>query len=324
MKKTLAMVLALVLCMASVCVAMAEAEPVKTGLYVEISVDGSTDGNAKSYNFLYAVTVDDNGVIDACVIDAIQTSVAFDETGKITTDLTTEFPSKNALGDAYGMRKASSISAEWNEQAAAFASYCVGKTAEEVLGIPSDENGKAVDADLLSGATLSIVRWQYGVAAAADAAEHKGASKGDKLFLPSVTVVSSSKDATAEANGNAQAYASYAAITVNGDVVTSCVLDSFQANVAFDATGKLASDINAPVLTKTQLGDAYGMRVASAIGKEWNEQAAFLSEYVTGKTLSEIVSMPLTEKGNPVDADVASGCSMKIGGYVKLFAMIAE
>ena len=31
------------------------------------------------------------------------------QTGKLTTDLATEFQSKNELGDGYGMRKASSI-----------------------------------------------------------------------------------------------------------------------------------------------------------------------------------------------------------------------
>ena len=78
--------------------------------------------------------MDDNGVITACVIDYIQAKVKFDETGKLVTDKASEFQSKNELGDAYGMRKASSITAEWNEQAAAFAAYCVGKTVEELLG----------------------------------------------------------------------------------------------------------------------------------------------------------------------------------------------
>ena len=33
------------------------------------------------------------------------------------------------------------------------------------------------------------------------------------------------------------------------------------------------------------LDDAYDMRKASPIGAEWDEQANFLADYVTGKTL---------------------------------------
>ena len=65
----------------------------------------------------------------------------FYENGKLITDKNATFQSKNELGDAYGMRKASSISAEWNEQAAGFAAYITGKTVAEATGIAVDEGG---------------------------------------------------------------------------------------------------------------------------------------------------------------------------------------
>jgi hypothetical protein len=40
------------------------------------------------------------------------------------------------LGDGYGMRSASKIGKEWNEQANAFAAYVIGKTVDEVKALP--------------------------------------------------------------------------------------------------------------------------------------------------------------------------------------------
>ena len=52
---------------------------------------------------------------------------------------------KNQLGDGYGMKQASSIGKEWNEQAAGFCAYVTGKTAAQVAGLAVDESGKAAD-----------------------------------------------------------------------------------------------------------------------------------------------------------------------------------
>ena len=53
---------------------------------------------------------------------------------------------------------------------------------------------------------------------------------------------SSSASATADAAGNAQLDVDAVAMTMNGDVITSCVLDSAQAKVSFDATGTVTTD----------------------------------------------------------------------------------
>ena len=54
------------------------------------------------------------------------------------------------------MSAVSSIGKDWNEQAAAFAAYVTGKTAEEVAGIQIDEATKPAEADLASSVTVSI------------------------------------------------------------------------------------------------------------------------------------------------------------------------
>ena len=58
---------------------------------------------------------------------------------------------------------------------------------------------------------------------------------GDTLYLTSTTSLADSKDASAEGDGLAQAYTTAAAITMNGDTITSCNIDAVQANVNFDA-----------------------------------------------------------------------------------------
>ena len=123
------------------------AENVKTGLSVVVSASGSADateeknGSAKSEITLVAVTVGDDGVIDKCVIDMVQAKIEFDAAGALITDSSTVFSSKNELGAAYGMAKASSIGKEWYEQAASLAEYVCGKTLDELNGIALNEKG---------------------------------------------------------------------------------------------------------------------------------------------------------------------------------------
>jgi len=94
------------------------------------------------------------------VIDNLQPTISFDSTGTITTDLTQAPQSKDALGAAYGMKSASSIGKEWNEQAAAFAQWCVGKTVDQVNGLSlktaGGESGVPDSPDLTSSVTISV------------------------------------------------------------------------------------------------------------------------------------------------------------------------
>ncbi|MFR1051665.1 MAG: hypothetical protein ACLSE7_08045 [Lachnospirales bacterium] len=306
------------------------AEAVKTGLSMVTSVakskDASADGNgqAQANVALVAVTVGDDGVIDACVIDAIQSKIDFDAQGKLVTDPATKFPSKNELGEAYGMKKGSSIGKEWNEQAAAFAQYAVGKTVEELKGIAVNEDGQATDADLAASVTLEVADFVSGIEAAVNNASHMGAQKGDKLALTTSTNMAKSKDASADADGLAQAYATVAAVTLNGDTVTSCYIDSVQANVNFNAAGAITTDLTAAQPTKNELGDAYGMKKKSEIGKEWNEQAAAFCAYVTGKTVDEVAGIAVTEDGAAADADLAASVTIGIGEFQTLIEKAAQ
>ena len=136
------------------------AAPVKTGLSITADLSDSEDGLARAQITLVAVTVDDAGRIDRCAIDMVESQIEFDEAGRLTTDPTTVFPSKDQLGRDYGMHQASPIGLEWNEQAAALAEYVAGKTAEEIGSIALTEEERPAGADLAASVTISIGDFQ--------------------------------------------------------------------------------------------------------------------------------------------------------------------
>lgn len=136
-------------------------EALKTGLAVISSIAksidaGEKDGAAQVDSTVVAVTVDNDGRIVKCKIDAAQTVINFSNTGKITTPLDKVFKTKQELGTEYGMNKASTIKKDWNEQANALAEYVTGKTIAEIKGIAVNEKGAPAGKELSSSVTMSI------------------------------------------------------------------------------------------------------------------------------------------------------------------------
>lgn len=301
----------------------AAAGAVKTGLAVinsaAKSVDaGDANGVAQADSLVVAVTVDDAGKIVNCAIDSAQTKIEFSKEGKIVTPLDTIFVAKQELGTDYGMGKASPIGKEWNEQATAFANYVIGKTVDEVKGIAVNEEGVPAGDDLKSSVTIHVGDFIKGVEKAVANAQDLGASADDKLGIGVVTNIARSADA-ADEDGVAEAYSYYTAITFSADsVITSCIIDASITDVKFDKTGKITSDINAEIKTKDELGDAYGMKKASSISKEWNEQAAAYAQYVVGKTLDEVKGIAINEEGAPTADDLKASVTVHITDFTTI------
>jgi hypothetical protein len=318
-KKIAALVLALVLVAGFMTISVSAEGELKTGLAAVTSLTSSksatadADGLAQTDAAVVAVTVDQDGKIVDCIIDAIQAKINFGADGSLKTDASTTFKAKNELGADYGMAKASPIGKEWFEQAAALAEYVKGKTAEEVLAIAVNEDKQATDADLTASVTIKIGSYIEAIARAAQNAQAIGASAGDKLGLGISTDMHQSKAATADAAGSAQSYSYLTAVTYDDQgVITSCIMDALQGTVAFDAAGQITSDISVAPQTKNELGEAYGMKKASGIGKEWNEQAAGFAAYVVGKNAEQVAGIQLTEDGRAADADLASVATVAV------------
>lgn len=302
---------------------------VKTGLYVGASVSDSKsaaaeeNGQVKFDVTLVAVTVSDEGVIESCVIDSIPATVKFDASGVITSDISAAVPTKNELGEDYGMKAYAGSKYEWNEQVAALSAYAVGKTVEELRSGAVDETGHAADADLASTATIYLGGYVSAIEAAVNNAQHLGASSGDKLVLASLNSVGSSKNPEDDKAGTAQLDADITAVTMNGGVITSCYIDSLQAKVNFDTTGTITTDLTAPLQTKNEMGEGYGLKAYAGSKHEWNEQAAAFAAYVTGKTAEEVAGIAVNEKTAPADADLAATVTISIAGFQALIAKAA-
>ena len=297
---------------------------VKTGLAVIAGAEaGSKDeNNTIEYDVtLAAVLVDDNGVILDCVIDSLGTTVAYDKTGAIVTDLEAAVLTKNELGDSYGMKAYGGATYEWYEQAAALAQYAIGKTVEELKAGAVNESGKAADADLAATATIYLGGYVAAIEKAVANAQHLGAQAGDELKLAVLTSLADSASANAENAGNAQLNVDVTAITMNGEVITSCCIDSLQAKVSFTAEG--TGEIPA-FATKNELGEGYGMKAWGGAKYEWNEQAANFSAYVTGKTAAEVAGIAIDEATKPTDADLSTSVTISIGGFQALIAKAAQ
>ena len=109
------------------------------------------------------------------------------------------------------------------------------------------------------------------------------------------------------------------------DAAGSVSVDTVMCAVEVDEAGKIldvmfdmvqskgTTDAEATVepQSKRELGDAYGMKVASSIGKEYYEQLDALEAWCTGKTLAEVLA------GAFEDADLKAGCTFYIGGELK-------
>ena len=65
------------------------------------------------------------------------------------------------------------------------------------------------------------------------------------------------------------------------------------------------------------------MKSQSGIGKEWNEQADALAEYVTGKTIDEVKGIALKE-GVPAEADLASSVTVHVGDFISVLELAAS
>ncbi len=299
---------------------------VKTGLAVIGNAADSKDATEAAYDVtMVAVTVDDNGVITSCTIDSLGSKVTFDATGTITSDLSAAPATKNELGENYGMKAYGGAKYEWNEQAAALAKFAVGKTVAELKNGAIDESGKApAGSDLASTATIYLGGYVSAIETAVANAHHLGAQAGDELRLASISSLASSKSAAGEDTGLAQLDCDVTAVTVNNGIITSCYIDSLQAKVSFDSTGAITTDLSAPMQTKNELGENYGMKAWGGAVAEWNEQAASFASYITGKTAADVAGIAVNEKTAPTEADLSSSVTIAIGGFQALIAKAVQ
>lgn len=118
-----------------------------------------------------------------------------------------------------------------------------------------------------------------------------------KLGLGIITSIAKSKDATADTTAVGQVDSVIAAVLFDKDgKVLKVDIDTAQTRVNFDKNMKVTSDKAAPVKTKVELGDEYGMGKVSSIGKNWYQQIDELEKWMVGKTVDEIKALKVKQR----------------------------
>jgi uncharacterized protein YuzE len=272
-----------------------------------------------------AVGFDKDGKVVSVTIDNAQTKVNFDKDLKLTSDPAAEYKTKVELGDGYGMKARSEIGKEWFEQIAELEKWMVGKTVEEIKAMKTkerDASHPAVpdDPELTSLVTITV---QDYIAAVEEAwANAVDVENAVKVGLGQNIAIGKSKGADGDNGPMAQVDTVMAAAAFTADgKVAGVIIDNAQTKVNFGTDGKLTSDPKAEFKTKVELGDAYGMKKNSGIGKEWYEQIAELQKWMTGKTVAEVEGMKTKEKDAshpavPDDPELTSLVTVTVQDYI--------
>lgn len=101
--------------------------------------------------------------------------------------------------------------------------------------------------------------------------------------------------------------------------ILEVMFDVAEPGVDFDTDGTLATDLAAEIKTKRQLGDSYGLKGASAIGREWYQQADALQSWMAGRNVEEVLGMNTrTEEETQYadEADLTSSVTIEIGQFL--------
>lgn len=140
----------------------------------------------------------------------------------------------------------------------------------------------------------------------------------DTLGLGIVTNFGShTKAATADADGAGEINSSICAVTVDDKgVITAVHFDVAQTSAKFNAKGEITSDLTAENPSKLEKKEAYGMKSASPIGKEWFEQAAALETFCVGKTLEQVLAGVSEDKDTAVAEDLKAGATIGLADLI--------
>ena len=347
MKKYLALLLALLMVFALCACGSEPAEPAaddanepaaddaaeqqySLGMGVMINTDSSKENQAQVDATLAAVVLDGEGKIVSCRLDCVQNKM--DVTGG-AVDTAATFKTKMELGDDYNMVAYSDATIEWYDQAKAFESYVVGKTADEVAGLETvvNEEGNQVTTDetLFASCSISIKDFMDAIVKACkDEWAVQFTSDGNfTLGVAAISDASESVAAAADKDADVKMYSEYAAAVVDANgVILACLNDATQPVVNVDMNGAITGSTVKG--TKRELGDDYNMVAYGNAIAEWDAQSAAFSAYCVGKTAAEVQAFEteVNEEGHQVTTDetLFASCTMSIGGMMAVIAQAAN
>ena len=212
-----------------------------------------------------------------------------------------------ALSGEGGVR----FSCPWDAAHGAFYLYVDKKRWDSLCGNCEWKfaDGKPTDADLLSGCTIAVDGYRDAVVRACENAQVLGAARGDTVKLGvEVAEMPQGLAGTDDKDAQVQAKITLAVVTMDENArVTSAIGDMTEPELTVSADGTVSAP-REPVYTKNELGDRYGMRSASALGKEWYEHSAGWCGYLKGKNAVEIGKL----SADGTDADLKALCTISV------------
>lgn len=218
-----------------------------------VGVSTSNDGISFTET-VAAIITEADGTVHMARLDAITYVPKFDSYGAPVAEIPTALSEKG--GTAY-------------DELRFFEEYIVGKTVSEILAIPLDNEGRAKDAELRGGCSLSLTDY-IGAIEKADKNEYKTAFRSKNLDFAlaiSLDVSSDAENNTYTLTGN------FAAVAGWKDTVAAAIIDANEVTLSTDQASAI-TDVSYKG-TKLEQGDGYNMKTYNpyAIG-EWYEQAA--------------------------------------------------
>lgn len=316
MKKILVLLFTLIICFVlCACKGNKASASYKIGLGVVSDIASSNENKAQYDATVAAVVTDGNGKIVACKIDSVQNAIEI--SNGVIDKANTEFMTKRELGDNYGMRKASPIGKEWYEQADYFADYVIGMTVSDVKVIDSNKKDDVISA----GCTIDISNF---VKAIIKGGEDSGA-KAFKSTEYNVGIgVDSSLSAQSRDAQNGEGLVKFdinisAVVTDNGGKVLTLITDSVEPEIKIGSAG-VSDNKEKLISTKRELGENYGMKKYSGIGKEWFEQANAFDDYTAGLDIDGVKSIKTVEENGSQKAEdeyLRSGCTIAVDGLIR-------
>ena len=324
MKRSLALILCLILALTALVGCQSKPATLKFGFGVYTAAPAVTDatadkdGSGKIDVTFAAVALDADGKIVACDLDTASNSIAFTADGKAVA--AAEFKTKGEMGKDYNMVAYGGAKKEWFEQADAFEAFVAGKTLDEVKALVGEDK-KGNDDVIAAGCTIMINEFVAAIEEAIAAAADSAVTAEDTLKVTAYTEATGA-DATADKDGSNKVATTVfgAALDADGKVVAAAS-DCVEVTFTFDTKGVSTLDTTKAVTTKKEAGADYGMVAYGGAAKEWFEQAAAFDAACVGKTASEIAGL-VGEDGKGVADLQTAGCTIYVTGFVKAASKI--
>lgn len=153
----------------------------------------------------------------------------------------------------------------------------------------------------------------------ANASAETAAGEITSLGFGRMVSLAKSREASDQAGPSANANVIVAAVGFDADgKIADVKIDMVQPALAYNADGTFDGEVNTNFQSKRELGDEYGMKAASGIGKEWYEQIDELETWMVGKTVDEVTGMAVTDSNNPDVPELSSSVTISVGDFQAL------